>query len=71
MIEQFFSPISISFLSWANYIVTSIQIFRSKYGIWSNTVEKIKYNVSLKFREKFTISDPTESNSLQGAASHS
>lgn len=70
MIEQFLSPISISFLSWANYIVTSIQIFRSN-GIWSNTVEKIKYNVSLKFREKFTISDPTESNSLQGAASHS
>lgn len=70
MIEQFLSPISISFLSWANYIVTSIQIFRSN-GIWSNTVEKIKYNVSLKFREKFTLSDPTESNSLQGAASHS
>lgn len=70
MIEQFLSPISISFLSWANYIVKSIQIFRSN-GIWSNTVEKIKYNVSLKFREKFTLSDPTESNSLQGAASHS
>lgn len=65
MIEQFLSPaISISFLSWENYIVQSIQIVRSN-GIWSNTVAlKITYNVSLKFRGKITLSDPTDSNSL-------